>query len=225
MCCLSPSSWYDILMMDFSTWKAEIIKPSSSFSPSTSPSSSSEKMASSRCLGRRGRRPAKLDTRVRLERSQQSARECRARKKLRYQYLEELVSSREKAIYILRQELELYRKYCQDIDGGVMPKEVEQMTSASSENKWWTVSWSSLLWFFVKSCYFEHKCVFRWQSCPAMHIVLFTEKFLNFVLYRRFLKLFILFFWLLSVKLNFGRRCSQIKCMSIKRLIYKSMNI
>lgn len=41
-----------------------------------------------------------------LERSRQSARECRARKKLRYQYLEELVADREKAVFSLRHELE-----------------------------------------------------------------------------------------------------------------------
>ena len=41
-----------------------------------------------------------------LERSRQSARECRARKKLRYQYLEELVADREKAVFALRKELE-----------------------------------------------------------------------------------------------------------------------
>ena len=43
----------------------------------------------------------------RLEKSRQSARECRARKKLRYQYLEEMISSREKAIVLLRNELDM----------------------------------------------------------------------------------------------------------------------
>ncbi|XP_058719452.1 cAMP-responsive element-binding protein-like 2 isoform X2 [Poecile atricapillus] len=57
--------------------------------------------------GKRGRKPAKIDLKAKLERSRQSARECRARKKLRYQYLEELVSSRERAICALREELEM----------------------------------------------------------------------------------------------------------------------
>lgn len=48
---------------------------------------------------------AKLDTKSKLEKSRQSARECRARKKLRYQYLEDLVNSREKAVVKLRDEL------------------------------------------------------------------------------------------------------------------------
>lgn len=55
--------------------------------------------------GKRGRKPAKIDLKAKLERSRQSARECRARKKLRYQYLEELVSSKERAICALREEL------------------------------------------------------------------------------------------------------------------------
>lgn len=59
--------------------------------------------------GKRGRKPAKIDLKAKLERSRQSARECRARKKLRYQYLEELVSSRERAICALREELEMVR--------------------------------------------------------------------------------------------------------------------
>ena len=41
---------------------------------------------------RRGRRSgSKPDIRVKLERSRQSARECRARKKLRYQYLDDMI--------------------------------------------------------------------------------------------------------------------------------------
>ena len=43
---------------------------------------------------------------VLVERSRQSARECRARKKLRYQYLEELVTHRERSVLVLRRELE-----------------------------------------------------------------------------------------------------------------------
>lgn len=53
----------------------------------------------------------KVDMKAKLERSRQSARECRARKKLRYQYLEELVTDREKAVLELRRELEKVYNY------------------------------------------------------------------------------------------------------------------
>lgn len=62
---------------------------------------------------------------AKLERSRQSARECRARKKLRYQYLEELVNDREKAVLELRQELEKYQYFAQEIDAGRFPAELE----------------------------------------------------------------------------------------------------
>ena len=48
-----------------------------------------------------------------LERSRQSARECRARKKLRYQYLEELVTHRERSVLVLRRELEQVGRFKQ----------------------------------------------------------------------------------------------------------------
>lgn len=53
------------------------------------------------------RKNAKLDAKSKLEKSRQSARECRARKKLRYQYLEDLVNNREKAVIKLREELSM----------------------------------------------------------------------------------------------------------------------
>ncbi|XP_033151235.1 REPTOR-binding partner isoform X2 [Drosophila mauritiana] len=71
-----------------------------------------ETQATRKECGKRGRKPGrktsteKLDIKAKLERSRQSARECRARKKLRYQYLEELVADREKAVVALRTELE-----------------------------------------------------------------------------------------------------------------------
>ena len=52
-------------------------------------------------MGKRGRKPGvKQDGASKLEKSRMSARECRVRKKLRYEYLEELVKDREKAISI-----------------------------------------------------------------------------------------------------------------------------
>ena len=56
---------------------------------------------------RRGRKSVALNSDSKLEKSRQSARECRSRKKLRYQYLEEMVDCRERAIYELRSELEM----------------------------------------------------------------------------------------------------------------------
>ncbi|XP_005110949.2 nuclear pore complex protein DDB_G0274915 [Aplysia californica] len=67
---------------------------------------------------RPGRKPSKIDEHAKLERSRQSARECRARKKLRYQYLEELVLNREKAVFALRDELETFKQWCIQLDGG-----------------------------------------------------------------------------------------------------------
>ncbi|XP_059618324.1 REPTOR-binding partner isoform X1 [Phlebotomus argentipes] len=81
--------------------------------------------------GKRGRKPGrkasteKIDMKAKLERSRQSARECRARKKLRYQYLEELVSDREKAVLTLRNELERYRQLALDLDAGRVPDNLQ----------------------------------------------------------------------------------------------------
>ncbi|XP_026745035.1 REPTOR-binding partner isoform X2 [Trichoplusia ni] len=74
--------------------------------------------------GKRGRRPGrkaqldKQDMKAKLERSRQSARECRARKKLRYQYLEELVADRERSVIALRKELD---KVILQVESGARP--------------------------------------------------------------------------------------------------------
>uniref|UniRef100_H0XI28 cAMP-responsive element-binding protein-like 2 n=1 Tax=Otolemur garnettii TaxID=30611 RepID=H0XI28_OTOGA len=85
--------------------------------------------------GKRGRKPAKIDLKAKLERSRQSARECRARKKLRYQYLEELVSSRERAICALREELEMYKQWCMAMDQGKIPSEIKALLTGEEQNK------------------------------------------------------------------------------------------
>nr|XP_045615743.1 cAMP-responsive element-binding protein-like 2 isoform X2 [Procambarus clarkii] len=91
---------------------------------------------------KRGRKPgrkAKSDMKAKLERSRQSARECRARKKLRYQYLEELVANREKAVFALHRELDQYRQWAKDIDEGKIPegllKLIEEEKIKKSENE------------------------------------------------------------------------------------------
>ncbi|KAG6440331.1 hypothetical protein O3G_MSEX001220 [Manduca sexta] len=83
--------------------------------------------------GKRGRRPGrkaqldKQDMKAKLERSRQSARECRARKKLRYQYLEELVADRERSVIALRKELDKFYKWNLELDQGRMPEGLEAM--------------------------------------------------------------------------------------------------
>ncbi|XP_014353253.1 cAMP-responsive element-binding protein-like 2 isoform X1 [Latimeria chalumnae] len=93
--------------------------------------------------GKRGRKPAKIDLKAKLERSRQSARECRARKKLRYQYLEELVSSRGRAICALREELEMvkkthtreYKQWCTAMDQGKIPSEIKALLTGDEQSK------------------------------------------------------------------------------------------
>jgi len=74
-------------------------------------------------VARRGRGRGRLgDMRVKLERSRQSARECRARKKLRYQYLDDMIAEREGANEKLRNEMMMLVGWCQELDMGRLPE-------------------------------------------------------------------------------------------------------
>ena len=61
------------------------------------------------------------ETCFQLEKSRQSARECRARKKLRYQYLDDLIAEREKANDQLRDEMTKYVAWCHQLDANQVP--------------------------------------------------------------------------------------------------------
>jgi ABC-type dipeptide/oligopeptide/nickel transport system ATPase subunit len=82
-------------------------------------------------MGKRGRKPVvKQDGVSKLERSRMSARECRVRKKLRYEYLEDLVQDRENAIIALKHELDLYRQVCEQIDSGKISEELKRLVDS-----------------------------------------------------------------------------------------------
>lgn len=79
--------------------------------------------------GRGGGQPP--DGTYKLERSRQSARECRARKKLRYQYLDDIILERERANMVLKQELEKYVSWCTELDRGRLPNGWDEFIKAS----------------------------------------------------------------------------------------------
>jgi len=82
-------------------------------------------------MGKRGRKPGvKQDETSKLERSRMSARNCRVRKKLRYEYLEDLVQDRENAIVALQHELDLYRQVCEQIDAGRISDELKRLVES-----------------------------------------------------------------------------------------------
>lgn len=116
-----------------------------SFSAGSVPSSSAGTSSSGVITkGKRGRKPGsgsggakaghlKSDMKSKLERSRQSARECRARKKLRYQYLDDLILERERANLALLHELLKYNEWCKELDRGRVPDGLSDALNASNE--------------------------------------------------------------------------------------------
>eukprot|EP00091_Calanus_sinicus_P023194 TRINITY_DN7715_c0_g1_i1.p1 TRINITY_DN7715_c0_g1~~TRINITY_DN7715_c0_g1_i1.p1 ORF type:complete len:150 (-),score=32.53 TRINITY_DN7715_c0_g1_i1:228-677(-) len=73
---------------------------------------------------------AEMKTTNKLEKSRQSARECRARKKLRYQYLDDMIAEREKANDTLRDELVKYVGWCQMLDQNKVPEGLQEFLNS-----------------------------------------------------------------------------------------------
>merc|ERR1712147_449660 len=74
--------------------------------------------------------PPEMKTTNKLEKSRQSARECRARKKLRYQYLDDMIAEREKANDTLRDELVKYVGWCQMLDQNKVPEGLQEFLNS-----------------------------------------------------------------------------------------------
>ena len=67
-----------------------------------------------------------MKTTTKLEKSRQNARECRARKNLRYQYLDKMIAEREKANDLLRDEMMKYVGWCQMMDKNRVIEELQE---------------------------------------------------------------------------------------------------
>merc|ERR1711923_571231 len=67
-----------------------------------------------------------MKTTHKLEKSRQSARECRARKKLRYQYLDDLILERERANERLRGEMSKFVEWCNMMDQNNVPDGMQE---------------------------------------------------------------------------------------------------
>merc|ERR1712045_167087 len=67
---------------------------------------------------------SEMKTTHKLEKSRQSARECRARKKLRYQYLDDLILERERANERLLGEMNKFVTWCAMLDQNNVPETV-----------------------------------------------------------------------------------------------------
>jgi len=117
-----------------------------SFSAGSVPSSAGTSSSGVITKGKRGRKPGsgsggakaghlKSDMKSKLERSRQSARECRARKKLRYQYLDDLILERERANLALLHELLKYNEWCKELDRGRVPDGLREALDSNNDNQ------------------------------------------------------------------------------------------
>ena len=67
-----------------------------------------------------------MKTTYNIEKSRQNARECRARKNLRYQYLDSMIAEREKVNDLLKEEMMKYVGRCQMMDKNRVPEGIQE---------------------------------------------------------------------------------------------------
>ncbi|NXK41635.1 CRBL2 protein, partial [Piprites chloris] len=85
--------------------------------------------------GKRGRKPAKIDLKAKLERSRQSARECRAFFFFFFFFFFFLVSSRERAIFFFFFFFFFYKQWCMAMDQGKIPSEIKALLTGEEQGK------------------------------------------------------------------------------------------
>ncbi|RDD38389.1 cAMP-responsive element-binding protein-like 2 [Trichoplax sp. H2] len=73
---------------------------------------------------KRGRKPLLMDQAAKLQKCRQSAKDCRVRKKLRYQNLANAVLSRENENLALLKEYYSFKKLLLDVDNGHIGREI-----------------------------------------------------------------------------------------------------
>merc|ERR1712029_894394 len=78
---------------------------------------------------------SEMKTSGKLEKSRQSARECRARKKLRYQYLDDLILERERANERLRGEMSKFVEWCNMIDQNNVPEGMQEFLNSNLDEQ------------------------------------------------------------------------------------------
>eukprot|EP00088_Acartia_fossae_P051136 TRINITY_DN57431_c0_g1_i1.p1 TRINITY_DN57431_c0_g1~~TRINITY_DN57431_c0_g1_i1.p1 ORF type:complete len:160 (-),score=46.31 TRINITY_DN57431_c0_g1_i1:43-522(-) len=108
--------------------------PAACYSPTPAAHTDIKSLDSSELSRKKHKFYTEMKTTHKLEKSRQSARECRARKKLRYQYLDDLILERERANERLRGEMTKFVSWCNMMDQNNVPEGMQEFINNVEEN-------------------------------------------------------------------------------------------